>query len=294
MNFFAISLYVLLVVAGSRCDTDRRALVIVDVQNCFVPGGTLPVPNGNEIVPVINSIRKKYENRFHLVIVTQDWHCSNHISFASQHTNHKPFDTITLEYDNNKGLCKNTNNPQAVPYAVDCQTVMYKLNQTLWPDHCKMNTTDAEILSSLIQQPTDVIIQKGYRCHIDSYSAFWDNGHLTKTHLQKILSENKIETLFLVGLAIDYCVYFTAMDAISLGYKTYLIEDATRGISSATIASAKERMISSGVHIINSSNLEKSFANYFGMESLVLSITLGFIVVVFVISMAQLFNTKSN
>ena len=176
-----------------------KALLIVDVQNDFLPGGALQVPEGDEIIPVINNIQKY----FRLIVGTRDWHPVNHGSFASNHDGKKPGDVIRLN----------------------------GLSQILWPDHCVQGSPGAEMSPLLNQALINNVIFKGSDPDIDSYSAFYDNGHLKETGLHAYLKRNGISTLYVSGLAADYCVYYTVKDAILLGYETYLVTDATRGVN---------------------------------------------------------------
>ncbi|XP_060063523.1 nicotinamidase-like [Ylistrum balloti] len=223
--------------------TENIALIIIDVQNCFLPGGSLAVENGQEVIPVINTLRTDYEDTFRLVVLSQDWHCSDHISFASQHTGFNAYQEVTLLYSENGTLCE--------PVSA-CQSVAYNVTQMLWPDHCVINSTSAEFDDRLIQKDSDVIIRKGYNCKVDSYSAFFDNGQFSQTGLNQILQDANISTVFVTGLALDYCVYYTSSDSKRLGYKTYLVEDASRGVASDTSEAAMADMKSKGINIIQS------------------------------------------
>lgn len=176
-----------------------KALLIVDVQNDFLPGGALQVPEGDRIIPVINNIQKY----FRLIVATRDWHPVNHGSFASNHAGKKPGEMIRL----------------------------HGQSQILWPDHCVQGSPGAEISPLLNQALINNVIFKGSDPDIDSYSAFYDNGHLKETGLHAYLKRNGITTLYVTGLAADYCVYYTVKDAVLLGYETYLLTDATRGVN---------------------------------------------------------------
>lgn len=179
-----------------------EALIVVDVQNDFLPGGTLEVPLGDAIIPVINSLQK----RIGLTVATQDWHPRNHQSFAASHKNKKPYQVIRL-----KGL-----------------------EQTLWPEHCIQGTAGAEFASTLHQLKIEAIFRKGMDPVIDSYSGFFDNGKLKQTGMHAYLRSKNVRKLYIAGLAADYCVYFTAMDGIELGYEVTIIEDATKAIDNKT------------------------------------------------------------
>jgi nicotinamidase/pyrazinamidase len=200
-----------------------RALIIVDVQNDFTSGGRLEVPGGEAVVPVINQLL----NHFDLVVATQDWHPPAHKSFASSHPGKKPFDTIMLE----------------------------GLKQVLWPDHCVQSSPGAEFHPELKMESVEAIFRKGMDTSIDSYSGFYDNGHKKATGLAGYLHSRQISAVYVCGLAGDYCVSFTARDAIREGFDTFLIEDATRSISAPDFEKAKEEIIESGGKIVRYSSV---------------------------------------
>tara|TARA_R110002124_G_scaffold46903_1_gene140202 strand:- start:1459 stop:2085 length:627 start_codon:yes stop_codon:yes gene_type:complete len=201
-----------------------HALLIIDVQNDFCPGGNLEVPNGDKVIAPINRISPLFD----CVVQTQDWHPLNHNSFASNHKEKKPFDSITVEYG----------------------------EQVLWPNHCVQESRGADFHPDLEMNFTSMIIRKGFRPEIDSYSAFFENDHKTNTGLKGYLDSLKISTVFITGLATDFCVKWTAIDAIKCGYKTYVIEDAVRGINiDNSVELAKKEMSEAGVEFINSSML---------------------------------------
>jgi nicotinamidase/pyrazinamidase len=200
------------------------ALIVVDVQNCFVDGGTLPVAHGVEVIPVINGIAPLFEN----IVVTQDWHTKGHSSFASSHQGKKPFDVVSLPYG----------------------------QQVLWPDHGIQGTPDAELHKDLKLPTAQLIIRKGYRKDIDSYSAFMEADRKTTTGLGAYLRAHQIDTVFIVGLATDFCVAWTALDARAAGFNAYVIEDACRGINlSDSVQLAWNNMTESGVKRIQSGEL---------------------------------------
>src|SRR5690349_304116 len=172
-----------------------RALILVDIQNDFVAGGRLEVPHGEQIVPLVNELARHFE----LVVATQDWHPKNHKSFASNHPGKNPFDVITLG----------------------------GLEQVLWPDHCVQGSRGAEFHPLLQMDCVEAIFRKGMDPEIDSYSGFFDNGHRKSTGLAGYLRERNIDSVFVCGLAGDYCVLYTAKDALQSGFKTSLIEDAS-------------------------------------------------------------------
>jgi nicotinamidase/pyrazinamidase len=175
----------------------RTCLIITDVQNDFCPGGALAIPEGDQIIPVINNISSKFDK----VVATQDWHHPGHISFASSHGK-KPYDVISI-----RGM------PQVV-----------------WPDHCVPGTFGAEFHKDLDLTCVDLIIRKGSSPTIDSYSTFVENDKATKTGLQYYLQGLDIRNLFICGLATDYCVYYSALDAVALGFHVTVIIDACRGV----------------------------------------------------------------
>jgi nicotinamidase/pyrazinamidase len=202
-----------------------QALLIVDVQNDFCPGGALAVPEGDEVVPVINDLSAAFDH----VLQTQDWHPAGHQSFASSHEGRDPMEQIEVDY----GM------------------------QTLWPDHCVQGTEGAEFHPDLITDRTELIIRKGFRPEIDSYSAFFENDDETPTGLTGYLEERGIDTLFVVGLATDFCVKWTAVDGREQGFDVYVVEDATRGIDAdGSLAAAWEEMNDAGVQVISSDAAE--------------------------------------
>ena len=180
-------------------DSDIR--VVVDVQNDFCPGGNLPVPEGDRVVPVINALAR----RFRHVVLTQDWHPAGHHSFASKHAGRKPYETIEVAYG----------------------------PQVLWPDHCGQGTPGAELRADLDIPHAALVIRKGFRPHIDSYSAFFENDRTTSTGLAGYLRERGLSRVFVVGLALDFCVRYSAEDAKRQGFEVVVIEDACRGIDVA-------------------------------------------------------------
>jgi nicotinamidase/pyrazinamidase len=207
----------------------QDVLLVVDVQNGFVPGGALPVKDGDQIVALINRLARAFPH----VVLTQDWHTAGHISFASSHPGKKPFDTITLPYG----------------------------PQVLWPDHCVQGTADADLHPALRIPHAELIIRKGYRRHIDSYSAFAEADGTTPTGLTGYLRERGLRHVFLVGLATDFCVAWSALDARKAGFAATVIEDATRAIDAGgSLAKAWADMTGAGVKRVPSSMLELSGA----------------------------------
>jgi nicotinamidase/pyrazinamidase len=201
-----------------------NALIIIDVQNDFVPGGRLAVPGGHEIIPLINQL----QNSFSLVVATQDWHPVEHKSFASNHPGKNVFEKIDLN----------------------------ALSQVLWPDHCIQASVGAEIHGDLDTERVEAIFRKVMNPEIDSYSGFFDNGYRKATGLAGYLREHKVKKVFTCGLAADYCVFYTSMDAIKEGFETYLIEDATRAIDSSGFDIVKMEVGLKGGKVINSSDLK--------------------------------------
>ena len=192
------------------------ALVVVDIQYDFLPGGSLAVAGGDEIIEPVNALAQ----RFRHVIQTQDWHPAGHISFASSHAGLVPFQTIELPYG----------------------------PQVLWPDHCIIGTRGAEFSIALDIPQVEAVIRKGYRETIDSYSGFKENDHKTQTGLAGYLKERGFKRLFICGLATDFCVAWTAEDGIAAGFETVVIEDATRAIDNAgSLDAAWKRMNEAGV-----------------------------------------------
>jgi nicotinamidase/pyrazinamidase len=199
-------------------------LLVIDVQNCFIAGGTLAVPHGEDVVPIINRIARGFQN----VVLTQDWHPAGHASFASSHPGSKPFETIHLAYG----------------------------EQVLWPDHCVQGTADAAIDQDLNIPQAELIVRKGFHRDIDSYSAFEEADGTTPTGLEGYLHERGIKRVFLAGLATDFCVAWTALDACKAGFETYVIEDACRAIDlHGSLAAAWKHMTQQGVQRIRSSDI---------------------------------------
>lgn len=197
---------------------------MTDVQNCFIPGGTLAVPKGDQIVPMVNDLARRFEN----VIITQDWHPPGHASFASSHSGKKPFETTQLPYG----------------------------EQVLWPDHAVQGTRDAELHPDLDIPHAQLVIRKGYHKSVDSYSVFYEADHKTDTGLTGYLRRRGIHRVFLCGLATDYCVAWSALDARREGFETYVIEDACRAIDlKGSLAKAWADMTKAGVTRINSSDI---------------------------------------
>ena len=197
-----------------------KALILVDLQNDFLPEGALPVPDGDQVIPLANQIQQ----RFDLVVATQDWHPANHASFAVSHMGKTPGDVIDLN----------------------------GLQQTLWPIHCVQDTVGSAFAPALDVSRVGKIFRKGTDPGIDSYSGFFDNGHRKSTGLDFYLKQAGVTETYILGLATDYCVMFTALDAKELGFATYLLADACRGVDlhAGDVAAALHDMATAGVHII--------------------------------------------
>ncbi len=202
-----------------------EALIVVDIQNDFLPGGALAVDGGDEIIPLVNKLMTKFD----LVVATQDWHPADHGSFASNHPGKKPGDIIELG----------------------------GLQQILWPDHCVQHTHGAEFSNDLNTEHFHTIIRKGTDTLIDSYSGFFDNGKKKKTGLDEYLRSKNVDEVFITGLATDFCVKYTALDAIELGYTTSVVADATRAVNleEGDFEKALEEMRIKGIHIIQTVEL---------------------------------------
>ena len=202
----------------------KAALIVVDVQNCFVTGGTLPVKDGEMVVPVINKISAAFDN----VVMTQDWHTAGHASFASSYPGKKPFETTKLRYG----------------------------TQVLWPDHCVQGSTDASLHKDLALPTAQLVIRKGFHKDTDSYSAFVEADGKTTTGLAGYLKARGINEVYVCGLATDFCVAWTALDARKAGFKASVIEDACRGIDlNGSLKAAWANMAKAGVKRIQSSDI---------------------------------------
>jgi nicotinamidase/pyrazinamidase len=205
--------------------SDSDVLLVIDVQNCFLPGGSLAVAGGDQIVPLINRLAAG----FHNVVLTQDWHTADHVSFASQHPGRKPFDVIDLPYG----------------------------KQVLWPDHCVQGTQGAGLSKDLSIPQAQAVIRKGFHRDVDSYSGFLEADRTTETGLRGYLQSRGIKRVFLVGLATDFCVAWSALDARKFWFQAFVIEDATRGIdANGSLAAAWKAMASAGVQRIQSGDLQ--------------------------------------
>ena len=204
--------------------TPASALIVVDVQNDFCPGGALAVPDGDQVVPVINRLMA----RFDLVVLTQDWHTAGHASFVSSHDDAEPFTVIDMPYG----------------------------PQVLWPDHCVQDTEGAAFHAGLETGRAHAVIRKGYSPAVDSYSAFFENDRSTATGLSGLLREPGIEQMFCCGLALDYCVRYTAEDGVAQGFNISVIEDASRAIDlDGSLADTRASFYRNGIALIPSGAL---------------------------------------
>jgi nicotinamidase/pyrazinamidase len=201
-----------------------KTLILIDVQNDFMPGGPLEVPYGNLIVPVINRIQDNYD----LVLATQDWHPVDHKSFASNHFGTKPFERM----------------------------VIHDYLQTLWPDHCIQGTTGAEIEKNIKSDKIAAIFRKGMDAEVDSYSGFYDNNHQLSTGLAGYLRDKGVTEIHFCGLAADICVYYSILDSIREGFTASLVEDASRPLYPDKFDDVKCELAKLGVRIISSNELE--------------------------------------
>ncbi len=200
--------------------SDRDVLLVIDVQNDFCTGGALAVPGGEKVVPAINRIAERFGN----VVLTQDWHPPDHVSFASNHAQKRPFDTITLAYG----------------------------SQVLWPDHCVQGTVGAEFHRDLQVTGANLVVRKGFRRGIDSYSALFENDHKTPTGLLGYLRERELKTVFITGLALDFCVRYSAEDALKAGLEVAVIEDACRGIDlDGSVAATHHSFRTLGIPVVS-------------------------------------------
>jgi nicotinamidase/pyrazinamidase len=209
--------------------TDNDVLLVVDVQNDFCPDGTLAVPHGDEVAIVVNGLARCFRH----VVLTQDWHPPDHQSFASAHPGKTPHDVIEVSYG----------------------------PQILWPDHCVQGTHGAEFRDDLDIPHAQLIIRKGFRADVDSYSAFLENDHVTPTGLAGYLRERGLTRVFLAGLAFDFCVRYSAEDAHANGFDVVVVEDACRGIDiDGSIGKTHERLAELGIAVVESAEIVKAMA----------------------------------
>lgn len=202
-----------------------NALILVDLQNDFVEGGALAVPGGKELIPLVNRLQKQFD----LVVATQDWHPDDHGSFADNHPDKRPGDVAHLN----------------------------GIQQTLWPAHCVQNSHGADFVPGLNRDRWTAVFQKGILTGIDSYSGFFDNGKIHATGLGDFLKKRDVDQVYVLGIATDYCVKFTALDAVSLGFQTTFIEDASRGVDlqPGNVQRAIDEMEAVGVKIIKAEEI---------------------------------------
>lgn len=207
----------------------KKALIMVDLQKDFCRGGSLAVPDGDAVISLANQL----QSFFDLIVATQDWHPLHHISFASSHSGKQPGDIIWVDH----------------------------IKQELWPDHCIQHSAGAEFHAQLDTQKIDKIIYKGSDPQVDSYSAFFDNEHLRETGLEQYLHEQGIVDIYLLGLAIDYCVKYSCRDAVKLGFKTTVIVDACRGVElkPGDVSLALQEMRDEGVGLITSDEIKQAW-----------------------------------
>ncbi len=203
-----------------------RALIVIDLQNDFMPGGSLPVPDGDAVVPVVNRVMRNFD----LVVVSQDWHPAGHGSFASQHPGKKPGEVVDLN----------------------------GLDQILWPDHCVEDTEGAAFHDDVATDHIAKIFHKGTDLGLDSYSTFFDNAHRKSTGMGDYLREQGVTDVYLLGLATDYCVKFSALDAVECGFKVHVIDDGCRGIDlhAGDVSKALDEMRAAGAEIVTSNETE--------------------------------------
>jgi len=200
--------------------SDRDVLLVIDVQNDFCTGGALAVPGGEKVVPAINRVAQKFAN----VVLTQDWHPRDHVSFASNHAHKRPFETVELDYG----------------------------TQVLWSDHCVQDTAGAEFHRDLEVPQASLVVRKGFRRGIDSYSAFFENDHKTPTGLLGYLHERDLRTVFIAGLALDFCVRYSAEDARKAGLEVAVVEDACRGIDlDGSVAATHHSFKAMGIPVVS-------------------------------------------
>ena len=202
----------------------QDVLIVTDVQNDFCPGGALAVPDGDAVIEVIHRIAPKFEH----IVLTQDWHPAGHRSFASSHAGQSPFATVTLDYG----------------------------SQVLWPDHCVQGTPGADFHPDLDLPMAQIVVRKGYRPAIDSYSAFFENDRRTATGLAGCLTERGTTRIFFAGLATDFCVAFSAEDAVRRGFEAVVVEDGCRAIDlDGSRVAARARLYDCGVRFVNSADI---------------------------------------
>ncbi|KAF7725208.1 hypothetical protein EC973_000374 [Apophysomyces ossiformis] len=204
---------------------EKVALILVDIQYDFLETGSLPVPEASKIMPVVNKLIRDIKAQGGLIVATQDWHPKDHVSFASNHSGKKVFDSITLQYEGQSS------------------------QQTLWPDHCVQGSKGAELCAEMDLSSIDFVVQKGANRFVDSYSAFADNQYAEITKLSKILHQHSIEMVIVVGLAADYCVKMTCLDGVKFGFHPILVKEGTRGVVPNDIEPTMAHLQSKGVEV---------------------------------------------
>jgi len=203
---------------------EHDVLLVIDVQNDFCAGGALAVPGGDEVIAPIHRVAPRFEH----IVLTQDWHPPNHFSFATSHRGEQPYDSVELNYG----------------------------TQTLWPAHCVQGTHGAEFHPALELTRPELILRKGFRPQIDSYSAFFENDRTTPTGLAGYLKERGLTRVFLAGLAYDYCVGYSALDGLRLGFPAFVLRDACRAIDfNVSVAAIEAEFARAGVALIDSAEL---------------------------------------
>ncbi len=204
---------------------DAQVLLVIDVQNDFCPGGSLAVEEGDQVVPVINRLMP----RFSRVVATQDWHPKDHVSFASSHPGKKVLDVVEVD----------------------------GIEQVLWPDHCVQGTRGAELFPLLSVAGIELVLRKGFRRNLDSYSAFFENDHTTDTGLRFYLTGLGAREIFVCGLATDYCVRASVLDAVKLGFEVSVVSDACRGVDfpAGGVAKALSEMKAAGARVLSSDHM---------------------------------------
>ncbi|KAG2216972.1 hypothetical protein INT45_011878, partial [Circinella minor] len=207
------------------------ALILVDIQNDFLEGGSLAVPNASNILSTVHKLIDKAD----FIVATQDWHPKNHISFAVNHPGKQPFDQITIEYEG------------------------HETKQVLWPTHCVQNSHGAELASSISKKSINHIVQKGKNSKVDSYSGFADNDYQEITPLAKILYQNNVDIVIVVGLAADYCVKMTCLDAVKFGFKTVLVKEGTLAVAPDQFNATMETLQSKGVEVTHVDHVIKTY-----------------------------------
>ncbi|KAI8369337.1 Isochorismatase-like protein [Radiomyces spectabilis] len=216
---------------------ENTALLLIDIQHDFLEEGSLAVPHASEIFPAVNRLIQAVKDKGGLIVASQDWHPQDHVSFGSNHAGNKPFETITIQYENEA------------------------ISQTLWPDHCVQGTYGATISEKISISDISHVVKKGTNRMVDSYSAFADNKYFEITELAKLLYQKKIETVIVVGLAADYCVKLTCLDAIKFGFKTILVKEGTRAVFPEAFNATMDELRSKGVSVASID--DDAFANVY-------------------------------